>query len=59
MPPARRFEGQVARVLVVMRKYKAGDPRREAEIQKLRAGGVSLGAVYQASHIDGGERGDG
>ena len=49
----------MARVLVVMRKYKAGDPRREAEIQKLRAGGVSLGAVYQAAHIDRGERGDG
>ena len=49
----------MARVLVVRREYKAGDPRREAEIQKLRAGGVSLGAVYQAAHIDRGERGDG
>ena len=48
------------RALVVMRKYPVGDPRREEEIQKLLAGGsVSQGAVYQAAHIDRGERGDG
>ena len=47
------------RALVVMRKYPVSDPRREAEIQNLLADGVSQGAVYQAAHIDRGERGDG